>query len=774
MSIIELFWLQKSFVNVTSDLQRMPQLDDALQSTSSTLSIGFPEQVCSYSSKIFSPYAGPLSSDKNVPTYDECCIGIYCLRHDKILLAKLKSKGLYLPNFMIKPSDSWFDVAKSSIQFLFEMQKLSSKVILIRQQLFDVFRVQLPKKSPHYLTRVTFALSIEHELNGDCQSQPDDVYKWMSLEEMKQNEQLWGVEPIEVFKFIKELSRRKKSKSKDVLESISVPTMFYECSQQDAIQYLISMDSKFQKEKELLLSARFTTDEVQKIFNEYVIHCFPSQYMTYASFKMFMNKIGWVNEEEILYKMVFRSYTSSIDTQKPYQYLTFGELIVGLAAMEERADHRANCLHLRLRYIFHFYDSDEDGKLNLNELSQMVADIKRKPMQELNSNDMNSSSMAHQSSANDQDVVVDILRRVANTEISENVCVTLNQLIEASETEQNGLWIAEMTETLFRSNISTIDVASVKFDYKLLMDQMSPLKVQPALDRYDEPCEMCHYIHFNMCSHAIKTDEHGLIRGTIKFDVCPFYGDTPFLQELKITEKDFSLIITELHRLSLLAINAYTNRETIDASRPMKNKELIDNIRNILKLVKEVIKKEPLVVELNAPCFIIGDIWSNLSNLHALISSITRMAPFVNQANIVFMGNYVDPKSNLGIECIIYLFCFKILMPTRITLLRGKNEFRSTVAKSKIYRDCLDYFSLDIFNEIYDIFEVMPFVTVIDSRLFVSKSGIPLINQTIDKIKELNPVKKAPIKAIQSTDISNIVYVFLLLNFFPKYSILLL
>ena len=68
----------------------------------------------------------------------------------------------------------------------------------------------------------------------------------------------------------------------------------------------------------------------------------------------------------------------------------------------------------------------------------------------------------------------------------------------------------------------------------------------------------------------------------------------------------------------------------------------------------------------------------------------------------------------------------------------------------------------------------MPFVTVIDSRLFVSKSGIPLINQTIDKIKELNPVKKAPIKAIQSTDISNIVYVFLLLNFFPKYSILLL
>lgn len=750
----------------------MADSDTAIASSSSQLSIGFPERVPSLSSKLnFSPYTGPLTSDKHVLTTNQCCIGLYCVTHQKLLLATLKSKGLFLPNFPLKSSDSWLDLGTRSVQHLFETQKLPRSVTLVEEHLVEILRIQLPKKYPGFLLRLTFVASIDHELSkesaGDCVSQPDDLYRWSSIEEIKQSDQLWGIEPLEIFSLIKFYSEKVKSKEIDQLDN-PLPITINEYDTLDATRHIISMDPLHLKEKELLLSAKFTFEEVQKLYNEFAIQCFPSQYMTYASFKIFMNKIGWVNEEEILYKMVFRSYTSAIEKPKIFHYLTFDELIIGLAAMEERADHRGNCLLLRLRYIFNFYDSDEDGRLNIEELTQMVADIKKKPTEpvpQVSSMETNKESQVQpqpvQSSnlINQDAVVAEFLRRVANQPVTSDSYITLTQLHASIEMDAHLTWVAEMTETLFRSNISTIDVASVKFDYRVVFEQLTALKVHSLDDRYDEPCDTCHFSTFRLCSHAIKIDERGLLRGTLKFDVCPFYRDTPFVQELKTSEEEFALIINELHRLSLVAIGVYANiaYKEDPVIRPAKDSSLISTIKQVLKMAKETIRPEPLVMNIVSPCMVAGDLWSNIPNLHTLITAICRMAPFVNPITIIFAGNFIDPQLEFGVETIVYLLCFKILMPNRIILLRGRNEFRTVLQKSKFHQDCIEHFNEDIFKLICDICELLPVVAIIDERIYVSSSGFPLLNSRIDKNKVLTQIKKRPTKINQATDITNIV-----------------
>lgn len=699
--------------------------------SSSQVSIGFPECSNSVLKKDrLSRTSIPIASDKTLPVTDQCCIGLYCATHQKLAVAKLKNKGLFLPNFIIKTSDSWFDVATRSIQQLFQALNLNQPIILLENQIFNITRIQLPKKYPHYLIRVTFVLIISHE-DKICIQSDENPFSWYSLDQLKNEETLWGIEPIELFYVLKETAE-KISKSN---LPIKLPTTLEEYEQNEAIRF-IEMSNEFQAERELLLSAKFTIDDTYKLYNEFVMQCFPSKHMTYHSFKLFMKKIGWLNDEEILYRMVFHSFTSSTNYTFKYEqlvpYLEFEQFIIGLAIMEERTDHRGNCLRFRLRYIFHFYDTDKDNILNENEILHMIMDIKNTNTR--SSNIINEASLT------------EIYRR-----FDVNNSITYEQFMKSTYSDSNCSWIAELTDTLFRSSISSIDVASVKFNYKIKPELSPTLTAMAMINSYDEPCEQCKLIKFNMCAHGIKIDGTGTILGIIKFNLSSLYKDIPFAQELYVTELEFNLINTELNRISLIAIGILNLSNEELAIHRKSNQQMIKNIRQIIKMARNIIKIEPFIIYCESPCMIISEIWSNMYNLHKLFSSFTRMSPFVNQMNCIFLGNYIDPNSRFGIECFIYLLCYKILMPKRIYLLRGSNELRKKLSNRSLFKkDCIDLFGLDVFNDVLDLFDLLPIVAVVDQRLFLSKSGIPRQKKSLEQFSELNPTQKSPIAKFNS------------------------
>lgn len=718
----------------------MKRFDDNIEDlrSSSQVSIGFPEfsNTVLNKDRLLSTNI-PIVSDKNLPITDQCCIGLFCAKHEKLAAAKLKNKGLFLPNFIIKNSDSWFDVADRSIQQLFQALNLNQPIILLENQLFNITRIQLPKKYPHYLTRVTFVSIISHEDKICIQSEPNP-FSWYTLNQLRNEDTLWGIEPIELFYVLKETAD--KISKQNFGKKLSTTLNEYE--QNEAIRF-IEMSNDFQAERELLLSAKFTIDNIYKLYNEFIMQCFPSRYMTYQSFKIFMKKIGWLNDEEILYRMVFHSFTSSTDYSTKYErlvpFLEFEQLIIGLAIMEERTDHRGNCLRFRLRYIFHFYDTDKDNILNENEIRHMITDINNT----IRSNDNNSRSSKTLFEAS----LSEIYRR-----FNVNDSITYEQFMQSTYSDLNCSWIAELTDTLFRSSISSIDVASVKFNYKIKPELSSTLTAMTLANNYDEPCEQCKLIKFNMCAHGIKIDGSGSILGIIKFNLGSLYKDTPFTQELSVTELEFNMINTELNRISQIAIEILNlSNEELAIHRKSNEQMIINNIRQIIKMAKNIIKVEPIIIYCESPCMIISEIWSNLYNLHKLMSSFTRMSPFVNQMNCIFLGNYIDPDSCFGIECFIYLLCYKILMPKRIYLLRGSNELRKRISNRSLFRkDCTDCFNVDIFNDILDLFDLLPIVAVVDHRLFLSKSGIPRKKKSLKEFSELNPTQKVPIVKFNS------------------------
>lgn len=59
------------------------------------------------------------------------------------------------------------------------------------------------------------------------------------------------------------------------------------------------------------------------------------------------------------------------------KYLSYSELICGLAACEPHVPHGDQTGESRTRYIFRFYCRDPSGKLNFSEFREMVRDIRR-------------------------------------------------------------------------------------------------------------------------------------------------------------------------------------------------------------------------------------------------------------------------------------------------------------------------------------------------------------------------------------------------------------
>lgn len=121
------------------------------------------------------------------------------------------------------------------------------------------------------------------------------------------------------------------------------------------------------------------------------------------------------------------------------------------------------------------------------------------------------------------------------------------------------------------------------------------------------------------------------------------------------------------------------------------------------------------------------------------------MAPFVNPLNLVFTGNYMNPQSPvLGVESLLYLLCYKLLMPNRIVMLRGELDFRGQLEGKPVHTDCVKNYGQPIWDLLMDIYDQLPYVAIVDGRIVVCRSGIP---STVSKpLRQLEPFREGTVK----------------------------
>lgn len=106
-------------------------------------------------------------------------------------------------------------------------------------------------------------------------------------------------------------------------------------------------------------------------------------------------------------------------------------------------------------------------------------------------------------------------------------------------------------------------------------------------------------------------------------------------------------------------------------------------ICGVLSLAKDIFQKEPMLLELEAPIQVCGDIHGQYPDLLRLF----EYGDLPPASTYLFLGDYVD-RGQQGIETICLLYCLKIKYPSRIYLLRGNHESMCITRQYGFYAEC--------------------------------------------------------------------------------------
>merc|ERR1712018_694859 len=111
----------------------------------------------------------------------------------------------------------------------------------------------------------------------------------------------------------------------------------------------------------------------------------------------------------------------------------------------------------------------------------------------------------------------------------------------------------------------------------------------------------------------------------------------------------------------------------VRGSRPGKTVQMTEaEVRGLCLKSRELFLQQPILLELEAPLKICGDIHGQYTDLLRLF----EYGGFPPEANYLFLGDYVD-RGKQSLETICLLLAYKIKYPENFCMLRGNHECAS-------------------------------------------------------------------------------------------------
>lgn len=167
--------------------------------------------------------------------------------------------------------------------------------------------------------------------------------------------------------------------------------------------------------------------------------------------------------------------------------------------------------------------------------------------------------------------------------------------------------------------------------------------------------------------------------------------------------------------------------------KPGKSVQLSSNeIKNLCFKSKEIFLSQPILLELEAPLKICGDIHGQYFDLLRLF----EYGGFPPQSNYLFLGDYVD-RGKQSLETICLLLAYKIKYPENFFLLRGNHECASINRIYGFYDECKRRYNVKLWKIFTDCFNSLPVAAIIEEKIFCCHGGLSPHLDSIEDIRRL-------------------------------------
>jgi protein phosphatase len=131
-------------------------------------------------------------------------------------------------------------------------------------------------------------------------------------------------------------------------------------------------------------------------------------------------------------------------------------------------------------------------------------------------------------------------------------------------------------------------------------------------------------------------------------------------------------------------------------------------------------QNDAILLYLTGHFVVVGDIHGNFDDLLRIFEE----NGYPPSTRYLFLGDYVD-RGHHSIEVLLLLYSLKALFPTHIFMLRGNHEYSGMTEYYGFKNECLERLTYTGYLNFLNVFQYLPLVGVLNSKIFCVHGGIP-------------------------------------------------